>query len=546
MFSYLERKGFKYIFPENLENIMNSKSVQNKYKKVAKYCFENANAFETVLSSISLHNLMFPHTSSSSYELGQFKNRWSGRKTTIFEPKTKMSTSGISSKVEIGEYIRISHKGEFVDYQNSINSCGYPEMNWLWLSKYVNYFSAKIKKERVDLNIRVFKKTSVIKRNNYSHYIFDTAGSVDESMIYVPSKLFYIFLCLHMKSKTISEIFDNYNDIYNEVIESIADYYLTTPDKISLMYSKSKVSLKQLILSMIIIWKMTNPRVVLPNFANPRNSRTFYSFNIGKRLVTTYAKTYNGDIKKIAHKQLAKENYERSQNGLSISSFAYKSSVNWIDNIAIHTQNIYEDTAKFFVIKMDISDFFGTISKDILFSKTNKDNWTLDAADIDTRQGLVLSPMLANLYLSDFDEKMRKYFEENDVVYTRYSDDIVLSQGKTRHQVLDGESNIINYIRFVRDELSELGLSINEAKTSVMVKTKHPSDYLNLSNYIKDDLSILGVRFNWKRAQLSKRKRDRLDAWRRNPEKYGLSSEYVKAYENALKSARVSYKKRVE
>lgn len=77
--------------------------------------------------------------------------------------------------------------------------------------------------------------------------------------------------------------------------------------------------------------------------------------------------------------------------------------------------------------------------------------------------GLVTSPIISDIVMKPFDEKMVNLAHENGLIYTRYADDMMFSsQNIISVEVRnDVESNI-------KDELANLGLRLNEDKTQVV------------------------------------------------------------------------------
>jgi retron-type reverse transcriptase len=111
-------------------------------------------------------------------------------------------------------------------------------------------------------------------------------------------------------------------------------------------------------------------------------------------------------------------------------------------------------------IKTDISRFYDSIDNDILFAK-------LKAILIDARflslvelliyshspgvsTGSCLSPVLSNLYLADFDNKI----ENNSVFFARYVDDMLVSPCEN--------------LRLITDKLYDVGLEINPKKSEAV------------------------------------------------------------------------------
>ena len=130
-------------------------------------------------------------------------------------------------------------------------------------------------------------------------------------------------------------------------------------------------------------------------------------------------------------------------------------------------------------IKLDLHDFYGSIDHDILFYKLQdkiKDEYILNlirqAIDIDRRvsssgenqgvpQGLSFSNALANIYLTEIDQKYRAI---KDACYVRYVDDIILL------------SNNQEYFDCLKSDLKEIKLKLNEEKEH-RIQTKINSFY---------------------------------------------------------------------
>ncbi|PKG38452.1 reverse transcriptase domain-containing protein [Psychromonas sp. Urea-02u-13] len=79
--------------------------------------------------------------------------------------------------------------------------------------------------------------------------------------------------------------------------------------------------------------------------------------------------------------------------------------------------------------------------------------------------GFASSPILTNSLLKDFDNELENYCTQNDIVYTRYSDDLILSS-KVKDSLIDIEkmiSNILN--KFFNDSFQ-----LNKEKTKLTHK----------------------------------------------------------------------------
>lgn len=144
-----------------------------------------------------------------------------------------------------------------------------------------------------------------------------------------------------------------------------------------------------------------------------------------------------------------------------------------------------------YVIESDIEDFFPSIDLEILsrlldfylpkndtiirdlLLKSIRNGYVLNGRFHNRTKGLAqgspLSPILANLYLDSFDEKIKQW----NVKLIRYADDfIVLTKTKS-----DAE----NILSQTETYLSELGLKLNKAKTAIKP--------------IQQGFSFLGIRF---------------------------------------------------
>ena len=135
-----------------------------------------------------------------------------------------------------------------------------------------------------------------------------------------------------------------------------------------------------------------------------------------------------------------------------------------------------------FMLKLDIENFFGRISEKLVTDKfiqlsevfsrqgfisenTNFSSFTdvecKSLASICTLngglpQGAITSPHLSNLIFYKIDEAIKIHCDKIGVKYTRYSDDMIFTA--MNDSVFEVED-------FVRNEISNIGLLINESKT---------------------------------------------------------------------------------
>lgn len=133
------------------------------------------------------------------------------------------------------------------------------------------------------------------------------------------------------------------------------------------------------------------------------------------------------------------------------------------------------------VLKIDLKDFFGTITHNMVAEKLGH-----TIADLVTHRGVLpqgapTSPIISNIVAYKLDEKMSEWATKHDLTYTRYADDMAFS-GNYIPNDYRKELNII-----VQSE----GFTINKKKTKL------------LSN--NQEQSITGVNVN-RNISISKRK----------------------------------------
>jgi hypothetical protein len=107
---------------------------------------------------------------------------------------------------------------------------------------------------------------------------------------------------------------------------------------------------------------------------------------------------------------------------------------------------------------MDLKDFFDSINTSHLIGKLSDEELALVLVDGAPRQGLPTSPIVANMAASDLDKSILNV--DNNIVYTRYADDLAFSYnsfGTTEHL-----KTIIPIL------VKDAGFNINEKKTRTM------------------------------------------------------------------------------
>ena len=129
------------------------------------------------------------------------------------------------------------------------------------------------------------------------------------------------------------------------------------------------------------------------------------------------------------------------------------------ENAERHKKNI-------FLLEMDITNFFGTITEQQVYTLFCNIGYNTKVAGILANlctydnylpQGAVTSPYIANLVCYHMDARINGYCSRKDIVYTRYTDDLTFSSDN--RMLLNKIEKFIKYI--VTDE----GFTINDKKT---------------------------------------------------------------------------------
>lgn len=185
--------------------------------------------------------------------------------------------------------------------------------------------------------------------------------------------------------------------------------------------------------------------------------------NKKKRDIIKYKDDENGSKARELHKQLSKvlnEKYIAND-----SSFAYMKGKSIKQCVEKHKYS------KGF-LKYDIKKFFNSIKSEKLLecflAKFNIDvrfreklQNVLDTCFYGGKLplGLVPSPILSDIYLSEFDNILVKNLNKNGLIYTRYADDIMISCKDFIDDKLQKDID-----KLVRDEMEKLGLLTNDDK----------------------------------------------------------------------------------
>lgn len=184
-----------------------------------------------------------------------------------------------------------------------------------------------------------------------------------------------------------------------------------------------------------------------------------------------------------------------------------------ITNAQAHLYNDY-------FICLDICDFFQSINHKRLVStlyheinKSSKKQFTLEQCQSLVKScsvsgkgvaiGLIPSPILANIYLKEFDTKLYAWLKKQgypNVIYTRYADDITISFKDSIESITEATKTIIAH---VSNLLKGFSLELNNKKTRTI--------NLKVSNHVR----ITGINLtrdcnNYRKLTVGRKRKDKL------------------------------------
>jgi retron-type reverse transcriptase len=218
---------------------------------------------------------------------------------------------------------------------------------------------------------------------------------------------------------------------------------------------------------------------LLEKLSITRSSLDYFALTAPDRYkIYTIPKRSSG-LRVIAHPSVRLKNTQRAlvavlEDTLAShsSSFAYKKGMGIKENALQHINSRY-------LLKMDFSDFFNSITPEIFFNVCDSREVKLSTAERrllglllfwdkrkSYKESLVLSvgapssPLISNFVMYDFDSVVSEFCRKNKINYSRYADDITFST------MVKG--NLFEIPSFIKTQLRVLfcGLiTINEAKT---------------------------------------------------------------------------------
>ena len=226
------------------------------------------------------------------------------------------------------------------------------------------------------------------------------------------------------------------------------------------------------------------------NFAPPSKKLINKMGSEKKRIVYCYSNEESMILKFITH-HLLRYDYKMASNCYSFRRVVgVKKAISTITN-APNIDNMY-------AYKVDIKNYFNSINIDMLLPILEKvvedvptynfikkllllDKSIIDGKVIEEKRGAMagvsFAPFLANVYLMDLD----KYFEDNNILYARYSDDIIVFASSLEELEL--------YKKYICDVISSKALLINKDKEYVFSKG--------------EEWNFLGIKYHNKKVDLS-------------------------------------------
>lgn len=228
--------------------------------------------------------------------------------------------------------------------------------------------------------------------------------------------------------------------------------------------------------------KPTLDHVFTSNFHNKYTFSNFLTFDVRNE---TECFTVNGKtIHKMSNKLKAIQRflntciYEYALVNNDVV-FSYRKGKSTLDAVKQHASNKY-----FF--QTDISDFFNSIEKDHIKKVLNENLNNVPICNVDIYKdrlfelstingklpiGFATSPLISNSCLFLFDNALHDYCKVNEITYTRYSDDIILSTSSNLSLL-----NIENVINDLLNQTFQTSFLLNLAKT----KRTHKGNKLKL------------------------------------------------------------------
>ncbi len=237
----------------------------------------------------------------------------------------------------------------------------------------------------------------------------------------------------------------------------------------------------------------------------PRNRRQIDSFlyNAPNRYKVYSIPKRNGGERIIAHPSRELKNFQYNlidilEPLLKIhpNALAYRKGLGIKKNASLHAQNSY-------ILKLDFSDFFNSITPDLLFTACTKNEYELSSAEkrvltkglfwnkaksqsarLSLSVGAPSSPLISNIIMYYFDETFTDICNQRGIVYTRYADDLTFSTNKKNILF-----NLPDEIRFFLNKEYKNLITLNERKT-VFTSRAHNRHITGITITTEGSLSV--------------------------------------------------------
>lgn len=191
----------------------------------------------------------------------------------------------------------------------------------------------------------------------------------------------------------------------------------------------------------------------------------------GKRQITTYNPKEVTELEQEEY-LFAFKNAKHYKKLNVPGSYAYIEGVATEESLFVHAE-----TNNNVFLKIDLTDFFGTIDRKKLqpdyildFDFLERLEVYYEEKPLGVYQGLYSSPVLSNIYMINIDRTMFNVCTEINATYTRYSDDILIS--------LRDKEQAEKLLEFFKDLISPYGLTIKESKTLIVDLAEQDTNYV--------------------------------------------------------------------
>lgn len=273
-------------------------------------------------------------------------------------------------------------------------------------------------------------------------------------------------------------------------------------------------------------------RIATKGFATPCKKQIQKIDSTKKRMVYTFPKEENYILKLLTYLLIRVYDGAFSSN---LYSFRANYSVKQAFQHILSTSNIDQ----YYTYKVDISDYFNSIDIDILLPSLRKvlsndlplykfieailrNPLVIEDGKIKQEQkgimaGCPIAAFLANVYLSDLD----RMFAEEDVIYCRYSDDIILFT-KTKEEQERIKQKLLT-------TLENYHLTVNTAKEVATIPNE-PWTFLGLK-YDNEQIDVSDIAVKKIKAKM-RRKARALIRWKHTKNKESLYA--VRAFINVF------------